>query len=202
MRCFDMKRPSRNNGTGLRENAINAGLNPRPDSPPAKSGFPAVMNFPQVTSLLAQVGPILNPLEIEASEPLRTWAISMPEDLAVLVQFDEAKNCLVLASELGAPPPGDRTALYEILLQINFHWDTTGGTRMAINGPGGEIVQVYEIGTDGLEATRLSAILSSFAAGAKAWRELIQRRAATPGSPPDATPESMPDLQTFLQNRC
>ncbi|MEN9813506.1 MAG: hypothetical protein RL479_2192, partial [Verrucomicrobiota bacterium] len=24
------------------------------------------MNFPQVTSLLAQVGPILNPLEIEA----------------------------------------------------------------------------------------------------------------------------------------
>ncbi len=164
------------------------------------------MNFPQVTALISQIGPILNPLAIEASEELRSWAIAMPDDLAVVVQFDEDKNCLVLASELGAPPAGDRTALYEILLQINFHWDTTGGTRMAINGPGGEVVQVYEIGADGLDATRLSAILASFADGAKAWRELIQRPAAapgsTPGSSPDATPESTPDLQTFLQNRC
>ena len=49
---------------------------------------------------------------------------------------------------------------------------------MASNGPGGEVVQVHEIAVDGLDATRLSAMLPSFADGTRAWRKRIQRPAA------------------------
>lgn len=151
------------------------------------------MTFDQVSILISQMGPILDPIAIDEIREEKTWGIALKEDLAVLVQFDEQRNCLVLASELGAPPAGDRTALYEILLQTNFHWDTTGGTRMALNGPGGEVVQVFEIATDGLDASQLSAIVSSFADGARAWREFVQLA----GSVPVPTPPE----PTFLHNR-
>ena len=86
----------------------------------------------QIEILMSDVGPVLDPLAIDAMPEAKCWGIAMEEDLSVLVEFDEQKNCLVLACELGAPPPGDRTALYELLLQMNYHWGATGGTRMAI----------------------------------------------------------------------
>jgi hypothetical protein len=132
----------------------------------------------QIEILMSEVGPVLAPLAIDAIVAEQSWGISMEDNLTVIVQFDENKNCLVLTSELGLPPAGDRTALYELLLQVNYHWDTTGGNRMALNGPDGEVVQMFEISTDGLDAIRLSAILYSFADASKAWREIIQRPAA------------------------
>jgi hypothetical protein len=127
---------------------------------------------------MAGVGPVLDPLSIDAVPDEKAWGVAFEDELVVLIQFDERKNCLVLTSELGAPPPGDRMALYEMLLQINYHWDTTGGNLMGINGPEGDVVQMFEIGADGLDVTRFSGILSSFADTAKGWRDLVRRPAA------------------------
>lgn len=146
------------------------------------------MNFDQVLSLMGQLGPVLNPPAIYASEEDKTWGVALSEDLTVLVEYDEAKDCLVLAAELGTPPDGDRTALYELLLRMNYHWETTGGVRMALDGPAGQVVQVFELATEGLEATRLGATVTAFAETAVAWREIIQRA----GSAPDAMPEDPP----------
>ena len=140
----------------------------------------------QIEILMSDVGPVLDPLAIDAMPEAKCWGIAMEEDLSVLVEFDEQKNCLVLACELGAPPPGDRTALYELLLQLNYHWGATGGNRMAINGPGGEVVQVYEMGADGLHATRLSAVLRTFSEVSKAWRQVVQRPSSAQISTLDA----------------
>jgi len=146
------------------------------------------MNFDQVSSLISQLGPVLNPPAIYASEEEKSWGVALAEDLTVLVEYDESKDSLVLAAELGTPPDGDRTALYELLLRMNYHWDTTGGIRMALDGPAGQVVQVYELATEGLEATRLGATVTAFAETAVAWREIIQRS----GSAPDAMPEDPP----------
>lgn len=136
----------------------------------------------QIEILMSEMGPVLDPLSIDAVAEHKSWAVTMEEDLTVLVQFDEQKNCLVLASEVGAPPPGDRTALYELLLQLNYQWETTGGNRMAIDGPGGNVVQVFEIGADDLDATRLSRVVASFTEAAKAWQEIVQRPAEAQNS--------------------
>lgn len=144
------------------------------------------MTIDQVTILMSELGPILNPPAVYASDEEKSWGIALEEDLTVLVQFDEQKASLVLACELGAPPEGDRLALYEILLQVNYHWETTGGNRMAINRPGGEVVQVFEVPAEGLDAIRLSEIVNSFAEAAKAWRLIVLNPASAQESMPDA----------------
>lgn len=149
------------------------------------------MNLDQVNALFAQLGPVLNPLAIEANEETKAWGIALEEDLMVLAQFDEEKGCLVLSTELGAPAPGDRTALYELLLRANYHWDATGGVRLAINGPDGEVFQVVEIPVDGSDATRLSAIVTSYAESAKAWREIVQGLASGSAPPPEELPANL-----------
>ena len=139
----------------------------------------------QIEILMSGVGPVLDPLAIDASAEPRCWGIAMAEDLVVLVQFDEQKNSLVLSGDLGAPPAGDRTALYEVLLQMNYHWETTGGVRMAIDGPGGEVTQLFEMPADGLDPSRLARILSSFADAAKAWRGIVERPSSAQSSTMD-----------------
>jgi hypothetical protein len=148
------------------------------------------MTIDQVTALLNQLGPVLNPLAIDASEEHQSWGIALEDDVNVLVQFDARKDCLVLASEVGAPPAGDRTALYELLLEVNYQWDTTGGLRLSLNGSGGEVFLAYEVPVADLDASRLSTIVISFADTAKAWREIIQGF----GSAPAPAPEDLPSM--------
>jgi hypothetical protein len=136
-------------------------------------------SFKQTENLVFEVGPILGSLAIDANPGKKSWEITLQEDLTVFVQFVEQKNCLVLSSELGFPPPGDRRELYELLLQMNYQWEATGGNRMAINGPDGAVVQAFEIGADGLGATRLSEMIMSFSDAAKAWRKIVTRPVST-----------------------
>lgn len=139
----------------------------------------------QIEILMAQVGPLLDPLAIDAFVEDRVWGIALEEDQLVFVKFNEKKNCLVFSIDLGQPPAGDRSLLYEILLQINFHWDATGGVRMGVNAPDGEVVQAFEIGADELDAARLSETLSSFAEVAVAWREVVRNPASVQTQIPD-----------------
>lgn len=143
-------------------------------------------SFEQIELLMQGLGPVLEPLAIDFAEEGRIWGIEMEEDLAVIVQFDEQKNCLVLSCELGSPPEGDRTALYEMLMQLNYHWDVTGGTRMAIDCPRGNIVQLFETGADGLDIQKLSTLVAAFSSTAEIWRRIIQ-----------SPPSSQSTLQDF-----
>jgi len=131
------------------------------------------MSFEQVSSLMTQLGPILDPPAIYASDEEKCWGVALDKDLTVLIQFDEQKASIVLTCELGAPPDDNRSALYEMLLQMNYYWDSTGGSRMALNRPGGEVVQIFEIPAEGLDAIRLSEIVTSFAETSRSWRLLV-----------------------------
>lgn len=132
-------------------------------------------SFEQIEILMQGIGPVLDPLAIDFLEEAQAWAVAMEEDLAVLIQFDERKNCLVLTTDLGLPPAGDRTALYEILMQLNYHWETTGGVRMAVDEAGGNVIQIYEISAENIDFSRLAGTLSTFSEMASAWRRVVQR---------------------------
>lgn len=131
-------------------------------------------NLEQIERLVQGLGPVLDPVAIDFAEEERIWGIEMEEDLAVIIQFDEQKNCLVLSCELESPPEDDRTSLYETLMQLNYHWEVTGGIRMAIDGPRGNIVQLFEIGADDLDIQKLSTLVGAFSGTARVWRRIIQ----------------------------
>lgn len=143
------------------------------------------MTLEQMELLIADLGPVLEPLAIQASDEDASWVVLMDDHLIVAVDYDERKRSLVLSSELGEPPAGDRTALYETLLQSNYHWDVTGGTRMALDGPAGQVVQVLEIPADALDATGLSGMVSAFADTARAWRQIVKGPASAAGAAPE-----------------
>lgn len=147
-------------------------------------------NFEQFILLMSEVAPILDPLMIDVSAGPKCCLVVMEADLGVLIQLDEKRNRLFLSTELGAPPPCDLKQFYETLLYVNYHWEKTGGARLALNRPGGDVVLVSETAADGQEATQFCAILTSFAATAKASRKIVQNPAAAQdaGAAPDFVP--------------
>ena len=144
-------------------------------------------SFEQVEILMEGIGPILDPLAIDFLEEAQAWAVAIEEDIAVLIQFDDRKNCLVLTTDLGSPPAGDRTALYETLMQLNYHWDATGGVRMAVDQAGGDVMQIYEISAENMDFGRLAETIAAFAAMASAWRRVVERPSSAESVSPDTS---------------
>ena len=140
----------------------------------------------ELEMLMSQVGPVLDPIAIDEIEEGKVWIIYFAQDQLVFLKYNAANESLVISSVLGVPPAGDRTALYELLLQINFHLDAAGGLRMAVNSPGGEVVQMFEIGEDDFDVPRLCELLSSFNKVANVWREVVRDPALVAGATPSA----------------
>lgn len=142
-------------------------------------------DFPQFTNLLAQVPPVLKPLAIDVSEEQQCCFILMEPDLGVLIQLDETRNRFFLSSELGAPPPCDLKRLYENLLYVNYNWEKTGGARLALNRPDGEVVLVAETPAEGVDVAQFCAAITAFVRMAQGCRKVIQNPAAAEKSAPE-----------------
>lgn len=133
------------------------------------------MQVEQFESLVTRLGPALDPLGIVAFPDTRTWGVAIDEDTSILIDLSVDETKIVLSCELGVPPGGDRAALYELLLRHNYHWDQTGGVRLALDSPDGGIVQLADLAADGLDVPQLAGVVRVFADSARAWREIIRR---------------------------
>lgn len=132
------------------------------------------MRIEQVDGLMSQLGPVLDPLGITAFPGAKAWGIALDEETSVLVDFDESQGKLVLSSEVGTPS-GDRGQLYELMLRHNYLWDQTGGVRLALDAAGGNVVQIVDLFTEGLDVSALGRAVGVFADAARAWRTIISR---------------------------
>jgi hypothetical protein len=61
------------------------------------------------------------------------------------------------------------------MLRHNYLWDQTGGVRLALDAAGGNVVQIVDLPTDGLDVSVLGRAVGVFAEAARAWREIIRR---------------------------
>ena len=86
------------------------------------------------------------------------------------------RGCLVLWGDVGTPQPGDRARLYDLLLRYGFHWDETGGVRMAVEGQDGPVIQLVDVPLAGLDGQKLQALVRGFVAKLHAWRDDPARR--------------------------
>jgi Tir chaperone family protein CesT len=127
----------------------------------------------QIESLMAEVGPLLDPLEVASFPEESVWSVQIDEDILLLIDFDVAQDKLVLNCDVGQPPHGDRSRLYELMLNYNFHWDQTGGARLAVDAPGGNVVLIFDVPADELEITGFAAILENFTETARNWRQIV-----------------------------
>ena len=128
--------------------------------------------------LMSEIGPLLEVAAVIEADDGDGWILAIEEDDSVLVELDEAEGRLFLSAEAGLPDDEARPGLYETLLVYNAQWYASGGVRMALDEPGGEVVQMLELPAAGLEASRLAQVFVAFLEVLSGWREVV---AGSPG---------------------
>ena len=124
--------------------------------------------------------------DMARTEGAASWAFAFEGDDVIVVDHAPAERRVYFTAVIGAPPKERRLAVYELLLQYNAHWSETGGVRLAGEGAGGPILQIYDMQADGLTAGDVAAAVSGLLAKLPEWRALIERK--DDAEAPDAMP--------------
>lgn len=133
--------------------------------------------FEHIKQLIAEVGPILDPLEIRWYEEQTAWLLVFSEQNQIEIAYDELMNRVVFSVDLGPARDDSGEDLYWLLLRVGYLWRENGGIRMAMDGED-HVAMLFEHPADSLDIARLQLFLTNFAAQAEQWRELI---ASEPG---------------------
>jgi hypothetical protein len=127
-----------------------------------------------VQQLFAELGPASEDVATVAQGPDGcSWAIEMADEAIVSVEFDAERERIALTIGLPKPAADRRIDTLEALLTFNLLWQSNSALRMAMDQPGGEIVQVAELATAHLDVAKLGTALAEFLALAERWRTAI-----------------------------
>ena len=98
----------------------------------------------RVQGLIVALGAADDDIETITRNGEAEWSVAFDGDTIVTLHLvaDEAR--LVLTVPLGRPPEEQRLAAYETMLCYNMLWPETGGVRMGLGGPHGELVQIAD----------------------------------------------------------
>lgn len=130
----------------------------------------------QPAALLAELAPIL---DLEAlvqhdADEGASWDLIFDEGLLVEAFHDPLSDKLVLTTHLGIPSEDRAPNLHKLLLQYNYLWRDTSGTRMSLEPPDGNVVMIYDLSLAGLDGVMLRNVLQNFTAAARAWKIMIE----------------------------
>ena len=131
-------------------------------------------------ALMNEVAPLIDALMVTEYESEGTWALQVDEAILLIVDLDEEDGRLVVSADAGRIQEGRQGEIHERLLRYNYCWRETGGVRMALDGPGGEVVQMADVPLAGLDVVRWHRILASFIDMLRAWREILAGEALPP----------------------
>lgn len=127
-----------------------------------------------IQQLMAELGPATDAIATVAEGPDgRTWAIEMEDEAVVEVELNAELGKLALTAVLPKPDANRRVETCEALLTFNFLWQDASPVRMAMDEPGGRIIQVAELPTTTLDIQGLQVALADFVHKAALWREAI-----------------------------
>ncbi len=128
----------------------------------------------QIQQIFAELGPAGEDVATIAQGPDGcSWAVEMADETIVSAEFDAERERIALTIGLPKPAADRRIDTLEALLTFNLLWQSDSALRMAMDQPGGEIVQVAELATAHLDAAALGAALAEFVAMADRWRAAI-----------------------------
>ncbi len=142
--------------------------------------------------MMEEIGPSLPEIEAVIQSEDKNWAIQFSDQAIVMLEWAEDPDRVVLTSLLGAPSESMQLSVYETLLCYNLLWKDTGGVKMALSGPGGDLVVIYELFSADLTLGELQTVLTNFVSIAQIWTVYVTGESEQPGVP---LPGSMDMLQ-------
>ena len=114
---------------------------------------------------------------------IRAGATDGTSVTVILYGLDEC-GAVLLATDLGEPPPQDQIRLLHVLLEANDLFRNTAGATLSLDPDRGRIRLQRAIPTDTLALGGVGIAFAAFADTAAAWQQLLADfRAAPPESP-------------------
>ena len=140
-----------------------------------------------ISQVVTDLGPLVDRLHEVTTPGEGLWGLQFDEE-AIHCELDAGGERLYLTMELGPLPEARREDVLQSLLAFNVLGIETGGVRMALDRPGGQVLQVCDILTAGIDVTQVAQVVESLLAKAEAWRALLAgaETTAAPGAERDA----------------
>ena len=126
-------------------------------------------NLERMQIMMEEIGPAMPEVEAVIQSEEKNWAIQFEDQSIVMLEWAESPDRVVLTAMLGIPSETMQLSVYETLLCYNLLWKDTGGVKMALSGPGGELVLLYELFATNLNRNELQTVLINFVSIAQVW---------------------------------
>ncbi len=132
------------------------------------------INLQKFQIMMEEVGPEVSDIETVIQNEDRDWAIQFEDQTIVTLEWADNPDKVVLSTILGKPTQKNQLSVYETLLCYNLLWRDTGGVKMALGGPEGEILLIYEMYMQETNLNEFKTVLLNFLNIAKVWEVFIQ----------------------------
>lgn len=139
-------------------------------------------NLERIQIMMEEIGPSMPEIEAVIQSEEKNWAIQFDDQSIVMLEWAEKPDRIVLSAMLGIPSESMQLSVYETLLCYNLLWKDTGGVKMALAGPGGELILLYELHAADLVLNDLQIILSNFVSIAQVWSVYVMGESEQPVS--------------------
>lgn len=144
-------------------------------------------NLERMQIMMQEIGPSLPEIEAVIQSEEKNWAIQFEDQSIVMLEWAESPDRVVLTAMLGTPSESMQLSVYETLLCYNLLWKDTGGVKMALSGPGGELILLYELFATDLDLGELQTVATNFTSIAQVWSVYVTGESEQPmGSLPSS----------------
>lgn len=126
-------------------------------------------NLERMQIMMEEIGPSMSEIEAVIQSEEKNWAIQFDDQSIIMLEWADNPDRVVLTAMLGTPTESMQLSVYETLLCYNLLWKDTGGVKMALSGPGGELVLLYELFSVNLSLNELQTVLANFVSIAQVW---------------------------------
>lgn len=126
-------------------------------------------NLERMQIMMEEIGPSMSEIEAVIQSEEKNWAIQFDDQSIIMLEWADSPDRVVLTAMLGTPTESMQMSVYETLLCYNLLWKDTGGVKMALSGPGGELVLLYELFAGSITLSELQTVLTNFVSIAQVW---------------------------------
>jgi hypothetical protein len=126
-------------------------------------------NLERMQIMMEEIGPAMPEIDAVIQSEEENWAIQFEDQTIVTLEWAKNPDRVVLSSMLGIPSESMQLSVYETLLCYNLLWKDTGGVKMALAGPNGELVLLYDLYMNDLMLNELQTVLSNFVSIGQVW---------------------------------
>lgn len=134
--------------------------------------------------LLQELGPVTPEIDAVMQQDESCWLLVLEDESSITVEWTGNPDRLVLSTALGRPSENAQLSVYETLLSYNLLWQDTGGVRMAIDGPNGDVILIYDLFDDHLLVADLQTVVLNLVSIASIWRDYVQKDTSAHALPP------------------